>query len=82
MKKRAEEICASFIVETEDHELKQVLVTQETLSLYSKKENYSKNLRLESLAGVTVYRTKDPDIYQLANGTILKKRTGKALLLK
>lgn len=74
MKKRDEEICASFTVETEDRELKQVLVTQEILSHYSKKENYSKKLRLESPAGVAVYRTKDPDIYQLANGTILKKR--------
>ena len=74
MKKREEEVCASFTVETEDREFKQVLVTQDILSLYSKKEKYSKKLRLESPAGVTVYRTKDPDTYQLANGTILKKR--------
>lgn len=74
MKKRDEEICASFTVETEDRELKRVLVTQEIFFHYSKNENYSKKLRLESLNGVAVYRTKIPDTYQLANGTILKKR--------
>ena len=74
MKKRNEEICGSFTVETEDHELKQVIVTQDILFHYSKNGNYLKNFRLESLDGVSVYQTKNPDIYQLANGIVLKKR--------
>jgi len=39
-----EEIIASFNVEDEKKELKQVIVVQEIRSLYSKEENYSKKI--------------------------------------
>lgn len=73
MQKR-EEICASFTVEDENSELKKVIVTQDILSHYHKEENYSKKFRLDSLDGVVVYHTEDPDVLKLANGTTLKRR--------
>lgn len=73
MQKR-EEVCASFTVENEDQELKEVIVTQDSLALYRKEENYSKKFRLESFKGPVVYQTENPDIFQLANGTILKRK--------
>ena len=74
MQTRDEEICGSFAVETENHELKQVFVTQKSLSLYSKDERYFKSFRLGSVDGIVVYPTKEPDIFKLSNGATLKKR--------
>ncbi len=74
MKTRKKEICGTFLVENEDHQLQQVLVIQDVLSLYKGKERYLKTFRLESINGITVYQTEDPDTFKLANGTILKKR--------
>ena len=74
MKSGEREICGFFTVENENHEFSQVVVIQDLLPNYSKEERYSKTFRLDSLDGVTVYRTKDPDIFKLANGRILKKR--------
>lgn len=69
-----EEIIASFNVENEIKELKQVIVVQEIRSLYSKEETYTKKFRLESLGGAAVYKTENPSIFQLANGTLLKRK--------
>jgi hypothetical protein len=74
MQSEYEEICGSFTVETGNYELKQVLVIQKVLSHYSKDESYSKSFRLESLDGITVYRTNDPDIFTSASGIIFKKK--------
>lgn len=69
-----EEIIASFNVENEIKEVKQVIVVQEIRSLYSKEETYTKKFRLESLGGAAVYKTENPSIFQLANGTLLKRK--------
>lgn len=65
-----------------NYELKQVLVTQKVLSHYSKDESYSKSFRLESLGGITVYRTEDPDIFTSASGAILKRKNRQSYPLK
>ncbi len=75
-KNRKEEILGSFTVINEANELKQVIVSQDIVTHYSKEESYPKHFRLESLYGVAVYQTEDPDIFQLVNGTILKRKKG------
>lgn len=72
--KKDKEICGDFTVETEDNQIKQVLALQDLLSHYSKEENYSKTFCLDSLDGVTVYKTENPTIFRLANGTLLKRK--------
>lgn len=72
--KNREKICASFTVEDENSELKKVVITQDILSHYRKEENYSKKFRLNSLDGPVVYQTENPDVFQLFDGTILKRR--------
>ncbi len=74
MKTKTEEICGSFAVVNEKRELKKVVVIQDALSHYPKEQRCSKTFRLESINGVSVYRTDDPDIFQLIDGTLLKKR--------
>ena len=74
MKFRREEILESFTVINENNELKQVIVSQDIVSHYSKEEHYPKHFRLESLHGIAVYQTGNPDILTLVDGTILKRR--------
>ena len=74
MNTRDEEICGYFTVEDDDHELKQVVVTQDILFHYSKEKSYAKKYRLESIDGVVVYQTEKPDVFQPANGTLLKRK--------
>ena len=74
MQTRVEEICGSFIVETEDHQLKRVIICQDIVTHYDKEKSYAKYFRLESPAGVAVYKTENPSIFQLANGTLLKRK--------
>lgn len=73
METQAEEIVASFTVENEGRELKQVLIVQDILPYYRKEDTYRKRFRLENLEGDVVYPTKNPNILKLANGYILKK---------
>ena len=70
---RREEICASFAVKSDKNEQKQVVVTQDIISHYRKEENYSKKFHLDSLDGPAVYQTENPDVFQLSDGTILKR---------
>ena len=74
MQTRNEEICAFFTVEDENNKLKKVVVTQDIVSHYRKDEKYSKAFRLDSLDGPVVYQTESPDVFQLIDGTILKRR--------
>lgn len=62
------------MVENQDKELIQVVILQDSFSHYSKEKSYTKTLRLESPEGVTVFPTEDPDVFQLSNGTILRKK--------
>ena len=74
MQTRDEEICGSFNVETENHEVKKVVVCQACVAHYDKEESYRKYFRLESLDGAVVYKTENPAMFQLANGTTLKRQ--------
>lgn len=74
MNTRDREVCGTFMVENKDKERLQVVVLQDTFSHYSKEKSYTKTLHLESPEGAIVYPTKDPDIFQLSNGTILRKK--------
>lgn len=74
MQTRVEEICGSFTVETEDHQLKRVIICQDIVTHYSKDKSYSKYFRLESPAGLAVYETENPSIFQLADDTLLKRK--------
>jgi hypothetical protein len=74
MKTKTEEICGSFVVVNEKRELQKVVVIQDVLSHYPKEHRCSKTFRLESINGMAVYRTDDPDIFKLIDGTLLKKR--------
>lgn len=73
-RERNEEICGSFTVETENYEIKKVVISQACVAHYDKEKSYSKRFRLESLDGPVVYKTKNPVILLLANGTTLKRQ--------
>lgn len=77
MQTRNEEICGSFTVETENNELKKVLISQACVAHYDKEDSYCKRFCLESLDGPVVYKTESPVIFQLANGTTLKRQRRK-----
>lgn len=74
METATEEQIASFTVINEDYELKQVIISQDLLSHYDGKKVYTKNYHLESLDGIPLSRTDDPDILKLPDGSILKRK--------
>ena len=74
MKKVPEVQIASFTVENEAQELKQVIISQDAPSHYDRGENYLKHYRLESLYGEAVYLTENPDILRLTDGSILRRK--------
>ena len=74
MKLETEEQIASFTVETNNHELKQVVIIQDIHPHYDGDKNYPKRYHLDSLYGEAVYRTEDPDILKLSDGSLLKRK--------
>ncbi|MBW1636734.1 MAG: hypothetical protein JRC87_06420 [Deltaproteobacteria bacterium] len=74
IKKIVEEQIASFTVENEARELKKVIVSQVITPHYDGEENYPKRYRLESLDGLAVFRTEDPDILTLSDGSLLRRK--------
>lgn len=73
MQKNPREQIGSFTVVNQKNELQQVIISQEILSFYSSDHKHSKTLNLDSPEGQPVYKTKDPDILKLRDGTILKR---------
>lgn len=71
---RTEEIIASLPVVDEANEIKQVIVSQDSVPHYSGEESYYKHFRLESLYGEVIYKTEDPNIFKLVDGAILRRR--------
>jgi hypothetical protein len=74
MTTRKQEQIGSFTVVNEKQELKQVVVSQDIVTHYSGKTRHSKNLHLDKVDGLEVYKTKDPDIFKLPDGSTLRKK--------
>lgn len=74
MKTKKQEILGSFTVVDHNQELKQVVVSQDIVTHYSGENSHSKNLHLDTIDGVEVFKTNDPDIYKLPDGTELRKK--------
>lgn len=82
MKKRKQEIIGSFTVVSDKQELRKIVISQEIVSHYSGQINHSKNLNLDSIDGAEVFQTEDPDIFKLADGSILRRKGSSRLHLE
>lgn len=69
------EIIGSFLVNKEDESEGKIVVSQDVTDYYDGQLNGErKKLNLDSLDGPEVYRTKDPKVFMLEDGSFLKKR--------
>lgn len=54
---------------------REIIVSQSVSSYYSGREHIApKQLNVSSINGPKVFKTEDPNVFLLADGTILKKR--------
>ena len=74
MSKRKQELIGSIMVVDDKQEIKKIVVSQDIITHYSGDSNHSKNLYLDSIDGVKVYKTQDPDIFKLSDGTTLRRK--------
>ena len=79
MKTRKQENIGSFTVVNDHQELKQVVVSQDVISHYSGETKHSKNLYLDKIGGLEVYKTNDPNIFKLPDGSTLRKTNSSRL---
>jgi hypothetical protein len=82
MKKRKQELIGSFTVVNDKQELRKIVVSQDIISHYCGKTNHSKNLNLDSIDGAEVFKTDDPDIFKLSDGSTLKRKGFNRLYLE
>lgn len=73
MKTKKQELVGIFTVINNKQELKQVVVSQDIVSFYKGEASHTKNLHLDSIDGSEVYKTDDPEIFKLPDGSILRK---------
>lgn len=69
------EVIGSFSVVDNKQEIKKVIVCQDILSHYSADNSHFKSLHLDHVDGVEVYKTTDPEIFKLPDGTTLKRKS-------
>jgi len=69
-----QELIGSFNVIDNNQKIQTVVVCQDLMTHYSGDINHYKKLHLNSLDGVPVYKTKDPEIFKLADGSILRRK--------
>lgn len=62
------------MVVNDKQEIKKIVVSQDIIAHYSGDTSHSKNLYLDSIDGVKVYKTNDPDIFKLIDGTTLRRK--------
>lgn len=62
------------MVMNDRQEIKKIVVSQDIIAHYSGDTTHSKNLHLDSIDGVKVYKTDDPDIFKLIDGTLLRRK--------
>lgn len=74
MSKIKQELIGSFMVVNDKQEIRKVVVSQDIIAHYSGNTSHSKNLNLDSIDGVKVYNTHDPDIFKLIDGTTLRRK--------
>jgi hypothetical protein len=74
MSNREQEIVGSFMAVDDRHAIRRIVVSQDCFTNCMGETTHSKNLFLENINGPKVYRTEDPDILKLIDGTTLKRR--------
>ena len=74
MSKIKQELIGTFMVVNDKQEIRKIVVSQDIIAHYSGNTSHSKNLYLDSIDGVKVYKTHDPDIFKLIDGTILRRK--------
>ncbi len=82
MKKRKQEFIGSFTAVNNKQELQKVIVSQDILPHYCGKSNHSKHLFLETINGIQVFKTEDPAIFRLSDGSLLRKKSVSQLHLE
>lgn len=75
MNKPKQEIIGSFTVIDNKQEIRKIVVSQDIIAHYSGNTNHSKNLHLDTIDGLEVYKTQDPDVFRLPDGTLLRKKS-------
>lgn len=69
------EIIGSFVVKTGDGRSRNVIVSQKNTSTYNKDSTfYGKSFYLDHVGGPEVFKTRDPRVFKLIDGTELFKR--------
>jgi hypothetical protein len=74
MNDREQEIVGSFVVVDNRHTMRRIVVSQDCFTNCLGETIHSKNFFLENINGPKVYKTENPDILKLIDGTILKRR--------
>lgn len=64
---------SSFTVISHKNELREVIISQEVLDSHANSQEYKNVLNIDTIEGAVVYKTSDPEILKLQDGTILKK---------
>ena len=79
MKKRKQELIGSFAAMNTKQELQKIIVSQDIIPHYFGDSNHSKNLFLENINGTEVFKTEDPNLFRLSDGSILRKKSASRL---
>ena len=74
MKTKKQELIGVITVVDSNQELQKIVVSQDIVTHYSGETSHTKNLHLNTVDGVKVYKTEDPDIFKLPDGATLRKR--------
>jgi hypothetical protein len=75
MKTGRREMIGSFTAVNGNQMLQKIIVSQEIISHYSGDTVHKKFLSLEALNGPEVYKTDDPNVFKLIDGTTLRKKS-------
>ena len=63
----------SFTVISHKNELREVVISQEVIDSYARSQEYKNVFNIDTIEGGVVYKTSNPEILKLQDGTILKK---------
>jgi len=75
MKKQKKEPIGSFTAMNNKQELQKIIISQDILPHYCGNSNHSKNLFLENINGIEVFKTEDPNVFRLSDGSLLRKKS-------